>query len=143
MTRQPDDDPREPAPEDAQWRDIVERLGDDVFSTVPDIIATPMPTQSPVPEVGGQTPPDALDDWDDDEHFIPPSPSLPTLSRRTMMSWVLIGSGLALLTSASVFRFTDTWSTLIGFGAVLAGATSLVLRMSNQAPDEDDDGAVV
>lgn len=147
MSTDPDDAQR--GRDDDQWRDIVDRLGDDLFAEVPDIIATPVTTQpqspSATPNSDSSTGSESVADdlWGDDEKFIPPSPMLPRFSRRTRLSWALIVGGISLLTSASLFRFTDTWSTLIGFGGILAGASSLVMRMSNVARDEDDDGAVV
>ena len=150
MTIGPGDDARERANRDEdQWRDIVDRLGDDLFDGVPDIIATPMSASAPVStsaveHASGATRSDeSTDTWDIEEGFIPPSPALPRFSRRTRFAWALVVLGFGLLTAAFVFRFTDTWSTLIGFGAVGAGATSLIMQLNNQPPDEDDDGAVV
>lgn len=127
---------------DDEWDDIVTRLGEDLFDGVPDIIATAPPAQ-PAPAVTEAS--DHVEDWgwpDESERFIPPSPTLPRVSRRTQVAWALVGGGLLLLITSSVFAFTDTWTTLIGTGSVLAGAVGLFTRMSNEPPD-DDDGAVV
>ena len=132
--------------EDEQWQDIVSRLGDDVFTGVPDIIAT---TPQPVPETSATgLPGDSYaglveDDWVDPlEQFIAPAPALPKPPLRTRAAWAAAVAGVALLVTASIAGFADSWSTILGWSLIITGAGVLVARMPTHR-DEDDDGAVV
>jgi len=133
---------REPSSD--AWDDIVRRLGDDVFADVPDVITTGPPSAQPaaaLPTDFDMT--SAMDPLEDFDAFIPPSPTLPTFSRRTRASWAAVIAGPVLLGCATVFGFADTWSSLIGMGLLAAGAVSLFTRMPNNPLPDDEDGAVV
>lgn len=132
--------------EDEQWQDIVSRLGDDVFTGVPDIIATtpqPMPDATATALPGDSYAGLAEDDWVDPlEQFIPPTPPLPKTPLRTRAAWAAAAGGIGLLVTASVAGFADSWSTILGWALIITGAGVLVAGMPTHR-DEDDDGAVV
>jgi hypothetical protein len=128
---------------DREWADIVQRLGNDVFSDVPDIIATPVHT----PPESTQGPIAAGDfeftNWDDDDHFVQPVPPAPSLTRPTRLAWLCASAGIALLITASVASFADTWSTVLGSSLTATGAFMLFRQIPAHRDDPDDDGAVV
>jgi len=129
-----------------EWDDIVQRLGDDLFTGVPDIIATPTPTAATegdaptAAEVSARADFEALDD---DAHFVPPAPPAPQLTRRTRAAWACAVSGIGLLITASVMGFADTWSTVLGLSLAGTGAALLFQLIPTHRDDPDDDGAVV
>jgi len=88
------------------------------------------------------------DDLDDDEgHFVPPDPPLPTADTTAKFAWLAVIGGPVLLLLAVLLQWEMTWwLTTLGVGGFLGGFATLVARMQHGDDDEDDDpgrGAVV
>lgn len=118
------------------------------------------PSTSPAPvDARGVTEPtllDALDtfgtdvpdrDPEPEERFVPPTPPpLPRLSRQAVLGGVAILVGLALLLTPVGGPLGRDQAVLLGFAALLGGATALILRLRPGAGPDDrhpDDGAQV
>lgn len=129
-----------------EWDDIVQRLGDDLFTDVPDIIATPTPMAAAASDAPTSGDPAAQTDvhvFDDDAHFVPPAPPAPRLTRRTRAAWACAACGIGLLITASVAGFADTWSTVLGLALAGTAVVLLFQLIPTHRDDPDDDGAVV
>lgn len=128
------------------WDDIVQRLGDDLFTDVPDIIATPVAPARPPNSAPTAEDPSAdfnVEILDEDAHFVPPAPPARHLTHRTRFAWACAVSGVGLLVTASVAGFADTWSTVLGLALSGTGAVLLFQLIPTHREDPDDDGAVV
>lgn len=87
----------------------------------------------------------ATDDDDEDDHYIPPPPPpLPKPDATTRLAWIALLGGPVYLV-ASVFLSWDvpSWAAFAAVAAFIGGFVALVLRMGDEPPDDDDNGAVV
>jgi hypothetical protein len=85
-----------------------------------------------------------LDDDEDERYVPPPPPPLPHISKYAIAGIVGVVVGFVLFLSPSLLPIDQTIVTLIGFGAIVAGAVTLVWRLRSGDDDDDfDDGAVV
>jgi hypothetical protein len=85
----------------------------------------------------------ATDD-DDDDHFIPPPPPpIPRPDAMTRLAWMsLLGGPIYLVASVFLSWEVPSWAAFAAVAAFIGGFVTLVLRMGDEPPD-DDDGAVV
>jgi len=163
----PDDgrpDPRDPSgrklDEDAAWREIVANYGE-----VPDDNLTIPPPEpeldDPAPERPGpedqhqrlqgmfrpawDEPAETPATWDDEGHFVPPTPPPVTVSDpRRKAAWMgLFGSPLLMLVAVVLGWQLPDW-VMFGLAMAFAGGfIYLVATMPNRRGDGSDDGAVV
>lgn len=86
----------------------------------------------------------ATDDDDDDHYIPPPPPPLPKPDAMTRVAWIALLGGPVYLV-ASVFLSWDvpSWAAFAAVAAFIGGFVALVLRMGDEPPDDDDNGAVV
>jgi hypothetical protein len=82
---------------------------------------------------------------DDGERYTPPPPPpLPRLSKYAVAGALAIVLGFILFLFPTLLPLGGDMSTVLGFGAVVAGAVTLVWRLRSGDDDDDfDDGAVV
>jgi hypothetical protein len=98
---------------------------------------------------GAEEPPvEAFEDAEEDEeerYTPPPPPPLPRISKYTVAGALGIFVGFVLFLFPDLLPVDRDFVTLIGFGAVVAGAVTLVWRLRSGDEDDDgfDDGAVV
>jgi hypothetical protein len=89
---------------------------------------------------------DAIDNADDDEdrYVPPPPPPLPRVSKYAVIGVLSIIVGFILFLRPTLLPVGRDLVTLIGFGAIVGGAVTLVWRLRSGDEDDDtDDGAVV
>ncbi|HET6531097.1 MAG TPA: DUF308 domain-containing protein [Actinoplanes sp.] len=89
---------------------------------------------------------DAIDNAEDDEdrYIPPPPPPLPRISKYAVAGVLGIILGFILFLRPTLLPVDRDHVTLIGFGAIVAGAVTLVWRLRSGDEDDDtDDGAVV
>jgi hypothetical protein len=86
------------------------------------------------------TPPEA-----EDRYVPPPPPPLPHASRRTLLAWVGVTGGPAVLFAAAIFGWQlEDLVLLVAVVAFLAGFVALVAGLKDTPQDGDgDDGAVL
>lgn len=82
------------------------------------------------------------------ERFVPPPPPpLPRLSAQAVLGVLAIVAGLVVLLRPDLLPLGRSGGMLLGFGAILAGATALILRLRPGTDPDDltppDDGAQV
>lgn len=132
--------------EDAAWAQIVASLSEDGVAPA----ATPWPKSEDV--TGSPRLVRRVDDFvgapldlDAEEHFVPPPPPPPPrLSAVTILALLLIGAGVLLLVVPPVLSgAVDGTTALLAVAAILAGFGTLIYRMKDGPPSDDDDGAVV
>lgn len=82
---------------------------------------------------------------DDDEHYIPPPPPpLPRPDAMTRIAWIaLLGGPIYLVISVFLGWDVPSWAAFVAVAAFIGGFVALVLRMGDEPPDDDDNGAVV
>jgi hypothetical protein len=86
----------------------------------------------------------AEDDDEEDRYVPPPPPPLPRISRYAVAGVLGIVLGFILFLRPSLLPVDRDLVTLIGFGAIVGGAVTLVWRLRSGDDDDDpDDGAVV
>lgn len=85
------------------------------------------------------------DDEDEDDRYRPPPPEpLPQLDPVAKAAWVgLLGGPLYLLVSTLADWQLNDVLALAAIAAFIGGFVTLVWRMGDRPPDDDDDGAVV
>ncbi|HVA59996.1 MAG TPA: hypothetical protein VNG13_05600 [Mycobacteriales bacterium] len=144
-----------PGPGNAQsdeerWIDLVAALsqptgpGPRSWPAAEDVGEEPPPVAAPLTPVPFRTwspPEDPLD-----EHFVPPDPPpLPRPSPATLWALLgMIGGGGLLIIPAFLGRPLSGGLASIAVVVVIAGFLSLIVRMRDSRPtDDDDDGAVV
>lgn len=109
--------------EERAWADIVAELRSDGFTE-------PTPTNPSYPP-------------EHTERFVPPDPPpIPRLHRTTVLAWIGLVGGI-ILAIVGVSAFDETSVALLGIGIFVVGFVSLIYRMRERDPDDDDDGAVV
>ncbi|HEU4347482.1 MAG TPA: DUF308 domain-containing protein [Actinoplanes sp.] len=90
---------------------------------------------------------DAVDnaEGDDEDRYIPPPPPpFPRISKYAIAGVLGIVIGFVLFLRPTLLPVDRDLVTLIGFGAIVAGAVTLVWRLrSGDDEDDTDDGAVV
>jgi hypothetical protein len=83
---------------------------------------------------------DLEDEEDDSEGYVPPAPPpLPRLSSATTAAILSITLGLALLFWPALVPLDIDLTLLLGFGGILGGFITLVLRLKPSNDDETDD----
>ncbi len=109
--------------EEKAWAEIVADLRSDGF----DEPTAPPPAYQPDPP----------------ERYVPPEPPpIGRPSHTTTLSWVGLIAGIAVaIFGASVFGGGTV--AVLGIAMFIAGFVSLIYRMRERDPDDDDDGAVV
>jgi hypothetical protein len=82
---------------------------------------------------------------DDGERYTPPPPPpLPRLSKYAVAGALAIVIGFLLFLFPTLLPLDEDFVTLLGFGAVVGGAITLVWRLRSGDDDDDyDDGAVI
>ena len=105
-------------------------------------------TDPPPPEptfLDGLDAVDAVEDDDDEDRYVPPPPPpFPRLSKYAVAGVLAIVVGFVLFLRPSLLPVDRDLVTLIGFGAIVGGAVTLVWRLRSGDDDDDlDDGAVV
>jgi hypothetical protein len=127
---------------DAAWQQLLVSLQAPSTSATPtwpsseDLPATPVHSFESLPPLEAPAP------TPEDEHFVPPPPPpLPTLQRVTVVAWLAILGGIALL----VFNIDGGSLSWVGILAILGGAFSLVWHVKQGPPTDSgwDDGAIV
>jgi hypothetical protein len=88
---------------------------------------------------------DAVEDDDDEDRYVPPPPPpFPRLSKYAVAGVLAIVVGFLLFLRPSLLPVDRDLVTLLGFGAIVGGAVTLVWRLRSGDDDDDlDDGAVV
>jgi hypothetical protein len=140
--------------EDAAWRSIIEHYGDrptldDDFPDEPDPEPEPATTR-PAPAVlepGWQDGLNTAATWDDEGHFVPPTPPpLPRLEPRRKAAWIgLFGAPTLMLLAVVLGLGLPEWLMFLLAGGFVGGFVYLVATMPRSRPGDDsgDDGAVV
>lgn len=105
-------------------------------------------TDPPPPEptlLDGMDALDAVEDDDDEDRYVPPPPPpFPRLSKYAVAGVLAIVVGFVLFLRPSLLPVDRDLVTLLGFGAIVGGAVTLVWRLRSGDDDDDlDDGAVV
>jgi hypothetical protein len=151
--------------EDAAWRDIVEHYGDraeidpdpGVGSTEAVEPVEPDPVVEPVEDrderlrglfrPSWNDPLDTEATWEDEGHFVPPSPPpTPVLDPRRRAAWAgLFGSPLVMLVAVVLGWRLPDWLMLGLAAGFVGGFVYLIATMPNRRPGDGsgDDGAVV
>jgi hypothetical protein len=84
------------------------------------------------------------EDEDDDHYIPPPPPPLPKLDATTRFAWLaMLGGPLYLLASVFLRWEVPSWAAFTAVAAFIGGLVALVLRLGDEPPEDDDDGAVV
>jgi hypothetical protein len=87
---------------------------------------------------------DAGDDDDEDERYVPPPPPpLPRISKYAAIAVLGIVVGFILFLRPGLLPIDRDLVTLLGFGAIVGGAVTLVWRLRSGDDEDPDDGAVV
>ena len=119
---------------------------EDVDDTPPPLLAAPFPAPPLPPERSSTDPLNTPASWEDEGHFVPPTPPpLPQPARLTLAAWCgVLGAPVAFLLAAVadwVLPRLVTGGLVLGF---VAGVVILIARMSRHGDGHDpDDGAVV
>ena len=106
----------------------------------------PAPVPAPSPERSSTDPLNTTAAWDDEGHFVPPTPPpLPHAAPLTLAAWCgVLGAPIAFVLAALadwVLPRLVTGALVLGF---VAGVVVLIARMSRRGDSYDpDDGAVV
>jgi hypothetical protein len=153
--------------EDAAWRDIVEHYGDraeiepDPGAGSPESASPAAADPDPVVEPGEDRderlrglfrpswndPLDTEATWEDEGHFVPPSPPpTPVLDPRRRAAWVgLFGSPLVMLVAVVLGWRLPDWLMLGLAAGFVGGFVYLIATMPNRRPGDGSggDGAVV
>jgi hypothetical protein len=132
--------------EDELWRSIVDNYGDRPELTDEDVASlTPAAAPGGAPEAAADEPGPDLDEADEADAFVPPTPPpvpLPRGPRLVAWSGVLLGPVLMLL--AALTRVTlPPFVGLAAVAWVVGGFGYLVATMPRGPRDPGDDGAVV
>ncbi len=149
----------EPADFDAIWASIVAGYHRDAGASEhgwPEVEDVPGPrlAERPPPPAPAEQPSllEGLDtfgaglpDADEEGYDPPPPPPLPRISKYAALGIIGIVGGLVLFFWPEILPIDPQFTLLLGFGGILAGFVTLVLRLrAGDADDEDPgDGAVV
>lgn len=137
-----------PLDEDAAWAAIVASLSE---PAEPDVPRGPTPWPDPERVAAAPRVVRSVDDFvgspvdlDAEEHFVPPPPPpAPRLAPVTVLALLLIAAGVLLLVVPPILSgAVDGSTSLLAVAAILGGFGTLVYRMKD-GPPSDDDGAVV
>jgi hypothetical protein len=155
--------------EDRAWRAIVENYGerpqlDDPPVAPPDADpgdpsgrAPGRPSDAPfggrfgdlrrfsAPDDPASADPDAVDDREDEDRFVPPDPPpLPRTTPDRLLAWAgVFGSPLVLLASLLLSFSISGWIAYVLVAAFVGGFVYLVVKMPREPRDPWDDGAQV
>lgn len=122
--------------EDEAWRAIVENYGDR-----PELDPAELPEPDPEPEPFSLEA--ELDEYSDEEGFVPPPPPpLPEVPRDRMLAWIgLFGSPTVLLICLVLGIHLDSLVAYALVAGFVGGFVYLVLQMPRGPQDPWDDGA--
>ncbi|GAB2755443.1 hypothetical protein [Nocardioides pakistanensis] len=164
MSQNPDDpnDPAERGPssgaegsdrkldEEAAWREIVAHYGEEPTVDAPEPASTEPPAGRDerlrdLFQPSWNDPLDTEASWDDEGHFVPPSPPpMPVLDPRRRLAWAgLFGSPLLMLVAVVLGWTLPDWVMFLLAVAFAGGFVYLVATMPRKRGDGYDDGAVV
>jgi len=150
--------------EDAEWKSLVEQFNAPDAVGTPDAAVPRWPAiedvddtlVAPEPVASGRIIDDRPDRADDEarsersndphDHYIPPEPPrAPRLDWISRAAWLGLIGGPVLLILAALLNFGASRITLIAVVGFAAGFITLVVRMPDRLPTDDnpDDGAVV
>lgn len=139
--------------EDAAWRSIVENYGEQPTLDEPDTPSSlAQPTRPATEPEPVETPRwrDELNSratWEDEGHFIPPTPPpLPPMEPRRRLAWIGLFGAPTLMLIAVVLGWSYPDWLMVGLvSGFVGGFVYLVATMQRKGPGDgsDDNGAVV